>query len=100
MYQSETTYLVAGLTVTGALIHLASPEDRDVIVMARLFCPSLPPAFQVDVVALVPHLSNVQLAGPVPAAVSADGLPMRLAPIAYAVTLGNSVDTTAASTPP
>src|SRR3954468_10538165 len=102
MYQSETTYLVPGLTVTGADIHLASPDVRDVMVTARLFCPSLPPSFQLDVAWLVPHLSNVQLAGPDPdaAPVSADGFPMRLAPTAYAVTPGSSEETKAARTAP
>ncbi|GAA3305183.1 hypothetical protein GCM10020218_106290 [Dactylosporangium vinaceum] len=53
-----------------------------------------------DVAVLVPHLSNVQLAGPDPDAVSAEGFPMRLAPTANAVTFGNSAETTAARTVP
>src|SRR4051794_15921365 len=100
MYQSETTYFVEGFTVTGAAIHLASPEVRAVMVIARLFAPSLPPSFHCDVVVLVPHLSKVQFAGAVPAGVSGGGLPRGLAPIAYAVTLGSSVERTAAMPPP
>src|SRR5262249_23653231 len=39
MYQSDAAYFVFGLTVIGALIHFASPEDSAVTVMPRLCVP-------------------------------------------------------------
>src|SRR5689334_10181728 len=100
MYQSEAAYFVFGFTVIGALIHLASPEDSAVTVTPRLCEPVCPVLSQDDVAVFVPQLSNVQLAGWLPAAVSAPGFATRFEPSAWATSVGTIAATVASARPP